>query len=188
MPEKIKLKDVRLSFPSLDKAKDFQGNQDYQYSATFLIKKGSPEQKIVEDAIEKMAAEAWPKTFKKEIASLKAAGSLKCCWTDGDESGKDGYEGCMSLVAKRKKADGPPLVANRAGEAVAAGNAEFPYGGAYVVASVEIYMQNHPTYGKGIRCGLRGAQFFKDGESFGGAAPVGEDEFESLADEFAELL
>ena len=188
MTVKLKLKGVRLSYPQMYKARDFQGNADFQYSAVFLIEKGSEAEKQVEAAIAEVAKEAWPKTWQKDVTQLKAQGSMKCCFVDGDDSGKDGYEGHFALTAKRKQSDGRPAVAGRDGSPLNEGDEGTPYGGCYVVASVEIYTQDSPSFGKGLRAGLRGVQFLKDGKSFGGAAPVGMDEFEDLGEEFADLV
>ncbi len=189
----LKLKNVRMSFPKLWKAEDFQGDQKYRYSAAFLVPKDDTATiKQVDAAIEAVAKDAWPKTWQKEITQLKAQGALKFCWNDGDEKvdakGEvlDGYAGHMALGANRKQDDGRPAICKRDGSAAEQGGAESPYGGCYVVASVEIYAQSGTQ--KGIRCGLRGVQFYKDGKPFGGAAPVGDDEFESLADEFEDLV
>ena len=189
MAVRLKLKNVRLSYPQLFKARDFQGNADFQYSAVFLIEKGSETEKQVEAAITEAAKEAWPKTWQKDVIQLKAQGSMKCCFVDGDATGKDGYEGYFALTAKRKQSDGRPAVAAREGTPISEGADGTPYGGCYVVASVEIYTQDSPSFGKGLRAGLRGVQFLRDGKSFGGAAPVSaDDEFEALGEEFADLV
>jgi hypothetical protein len=188
MAVKLKLKNVRLSYPNLSKPTDFKGDGNFNYNATFLVEKGSAEETQVNAAIVEVCKEAWPKTYQKDIAQLQAQGALKCCWQDGDEIGKDGYAGHMSLSAKRRQADGRPAVAARNGAPLNEGDEGYPYGGCYVVASVEIYAQDN-SFGKGIRCGLRGVQFYKDGKSFGGASAVSaESEFDDLAEEFGDLV
>jgi hypothetical protein len=55
-----------------------------------------------------------------------------------------------------------------------------PYGGCYVNASIEIWAQDN-QFGKRINAQLRGIQFVKDGDAFGGGgSPASADEFEEL--------
>lgn len=53
------------------------------------------------------------------------------------------------------------------------------YSGCFVVASLDIWAQDHKEYGKRINAGLRGVQKLRDGDAFsGGGAPADEDEFD----------
>ena len=54
-----------------------------------------------------------------------------------------------------------------------------PYGGCYVNASIELWIQDN-KYGKRINASLRGVQFVKDGEPFSGGGVAADDEFEAL--------
>lgn len=53
-----------------------------------------------------------------------------------------------------------------------------PYSGCYVNASVEFWAQDGDN--AGIRCSLRGVQFFKDGDSFAGGSKAKADEFDEF--------
>ena len=58
-----------------------------------------------------------------------------------------------------------------------------PYAGAYVNALIELWAQDN-QFGKRINASLRGVQFVRDGDAFGGgAAPASEEDFPDLGDQ-----
>ena len=56
-----------------------------------------------------------------------------------------------------------------------------PYGGCYVNADIDIWAQSGEY--KGVRAGLAGVQFVRDGERFGGGVVTAPDGFDELPDE-----
>lgn len=183
----LKLKNVRLSFPDLFEAKQYQGQGAFNYGATFLVEPGSENDKLIKAEITRISKAAWPKTWEKELAALMA-NPMKTAYISGDIKTYDGYAGNMALTAKRKQEDGRPVVVNRQGHPVQMGDAGTPYGGCYVHAAVEIWAQDN-NYGKGIRCTLVGVMFHRDGDSFGGTKPADANVFSDLvADEEEEAL
>lgn len=183
---KVILKNVRLSFPDLQHATQYQGKGPFNYGATFLVPTGSALAKEIDAAIKTVATEKWPKkaeAYLKEIMPDKKA----CCWIDGDRREYDGYAGNWSLAAKRKQDKGPPMVLDadrspifKEDRGYYPGKEGRIYAGCYVNASVEIYAQDNDS-GRGIRCELLGVQFFRDGDSFGGGTPPSADDFEDVA-------
>ena len=90
---KIQLKNVRLSFPSIFKRSEFNGEQG-KFEATFLLNKETQSDQIavIQNAIEEAIKEA-----KIKVPSDKR------CLKDGDEVEYDGYAGCMSIKASNNK-------------------------------------------------------------------------------------
>jgi hypothetical protein len=174
---KIKLTNVRLSFPDLFQAVQYQGQGPFQYRAQFLVPANSPMKREIDKAIEQVAKEKWG---VKAGDILKKAPTSKAgiCFIDGDTKEYDGYAGHWALSATRGQDKGRPLVINTDKTPLTAADGK-PYAGCYVHASVEIWAQDN-GHGKTVRCQLLGVQFYKDGDSFGGGTPPSEDDFDDL--------
>lgn len=168
---KIKLENVRLSFPSLFKKAEFNGEAT-KFEATFLINKETQADTIkqLESAIDKAAH----KHFKGKIPK-----ALKFCLADGDEKDYDGYEGVMSIKAASNKR---PTVIGRDKTPLAEEDGVM-YAGCYVNAIVDLWVQDN-SWGKRINCNLLGVQFAKDGDSFGAGDIDVSDDFDDMEDEF----
>ena len=76
---KLKLKNVRLSFPDLFEAKDFEaGDGKARYSASFLVEPGSDNDKAIEAAlVEATNGKFGEKDGPKKLAAFKAASPKK---------------------------------------------------------------------------------------------------------------
>ncbi len=168
---KIKLNNVRLSFPSLFQRASFQGDSG-KFEATFLLNKEdhAPIIKEIHAAI------------KSGIASnLKGAKipADKLCFKDGDDFEYDGYAGAMSFKASNNKR---PMVIDKDKSPLAEDDGK-PYAGCYVNAVVELWFQNN-NYGKRVNANLLGVQFLKDGEPFGGdGSSASNDDFDAFDDD-----
>lgn len=166
---KIKIENVRLSFPSLFKKSVFNGVET-KFEATFLFKKGSPTHKQVEKAIDEFIEERFEGKIPKglKITALK----------DGDEKEYDGYEGMMALKAGNTKrcmlidADKTPL-AEEDGRL---------YAGCYVNAILDFWYSDHPKGGKQILGNLIAVQFYRNGEPFSDGASASIDDFEDVSE------
>ena len=174
MTTRVVLHNVRLSFPDLFEAVQYQGKGAFSYKATFLVAPGSANDKKIEAAIQTEATAEYGKKAAAKLALL-APQPQKYCYRDGEEKEYDGYEGVKFLGAKRKQNDGPPAVIDEAKRQLSAASGKV-YGGCYVNASVDIYAQSGEN--EGIRCSLIGVQFCADGDSFGGASAANTDDFE----------
>lgn len=164
-PNKIKLINVRLSYPHLFEAKQQKGSSKAKFSADFILRKKEHADQIKQ--IEKIIERVKLDKFKKAV-TLKAD---KCCLHDGnDRQEKEGYgDEVMYVVAKNDCVfpivDKDPRVplTKQSGK---------PYGGCYVNVLLRFYAYDHPEGGKGVSASLEGVQFFADGVSFGGGAPI----------------
>ncbi len=179
---RIQLKDVRLSFPALFKAKAFgkgKGEGEPAYSAEFLIPKDTSLGKKlidrIEDAIEEAKYVKWGDDKKKWPKISKDKPFFK----DGDDPdyARDETEGMMICSARNKK---KPRVLGIDKEDIYEEDGII-YGGCYVDAIVRVWAQDN-DYGKRVNCSLEAVRFRRDGEPFG-AAPVDPDEFEDIEDE-----
>lgn len=177
----IMLKGVRIAFPVLFVAEQFQGEGSFSYSATFLIEPGSENDKTVRNAIKK-AAEKWEKKSEEVMKSIVGQ-SMKFCYINGDTKAYDGFPGKWALAAKRPQDSGKPKVLSKNPNVELTAEDGVIYGGCYVNAKVQLWAQVKGKGAPGMRCSLIAVQFFADGESFGGAPPADGSGFESVESE-----
>jgi hypothetical protein len=170
---KVKLTNVRLSFPDLFEPRPFKPGDTPKFKATFLIPKDSPQIKTVKDAILAVAKEKWPKDYQKIVNSIQGNAN-KFCFQDGDNKTYDGYEGMMALTAGNKTRPG---IFDRDRSPLAKDDGR-PYAGCYVNGVIELFAYDNS--GNGIAASLTGVQFHKDGEAFSGGRPASADEFDDL--------
>lgn len=173
----IKLKNVRLSFPSLFVPTKFGDEQTAKYKAVFILDK-----KANADAIAQINA-----TFAQMVksAKVKSLSSYKLCLRDGAEKpDTDGYgEKVMFLSASNPKAisvvdrDLTPL-SQDSGK---------PYAGCYVNVHLRLWLQDN-KWGKRINAQLAAVQFFGDGDTFGERAVTASEVFEDLSDSAGGLM
>lgn len=173
---KVKLLNVRLSFPDIFEATQYEGKGVKRYNATFLVEPKSVNDAAIRAAIAQVAIEEYGKKAEALVTSWQG-NAQKFCYLDGNTKEYEGYEGLWYLSCHRKEKDGPPTLLDRDKSPLGVASGR-PYAGCYVNASVEIYAQGgqHP----GIRASFSGIQFVEDGDSFGGGAPANPDEFEDL--------
>ena len=92
---------------------------------------------------------------------------------DGNlKSNYDGFTGNMYVSSRGQM---KPTVINSDCTPLTAADGK-PYSGCYVNAQVALWAQDN-GYGKRINAQLRGVQFLRDGEAFGGGAVASADEF-----------
>lgn len=168
MSTEIKIKNARLSFPSLFKKAMFDGKEG-KFEATVLFPKTD---KVTYGAI--MSAIEACKTDNK----LKVAND-KLFIQDGDDKDYDGYAGMWAVKASSSKRvpifnrDRTPIVEED----------EIIYAGCYVNVIIDCWAQNN-QFGKRINSNLLGVQFVKDGEPFADGARVAKaDDFDDIDDD-----
>jgi hypothetical protein len=165
---KIKIKNCRLSFPSVFNKAEFNG-QVGKYEATLLFPKSDT---ATYDAIT-AEIEAMKKSNKAKVSADKL------CIKDGDEIDYDGYEGMWAVKASNSKR---PTVLNRDRTPLVEDD-DVLYAGCYVNGIIDLWYQNN-NYGKRINANLLGLQFVKDGEPFGdGAKVASDDDFDVIDDD-----
>jgi hypothetical protein len=171
---KVKLNNVRLSFPSLFEAKTVNGEGKPAFSAVFLLDPKDPQVKAVNAAIEAVAREKWGVKAEANLKALRAAD--KTCLHNGDlKSNYSGFEGMLYISARNALR---PLVIDVNKSPLAEEDGK-PYAGCFVNASIELWVQDN-NYGKRINATLAGVQFYKDGESFGGGSIADADDFDDV--------
>lgn len=170
----VKLKNVRLSYPNLFEARDYEGDKNFKYNAQFLMAKGSDTEKQVRKAIKDLATEAWKGKAEALLKSIEN-NAQKCCFRDGDLKEQDEYAGNMFISASNKI---KPTIIDRNPEIRLTAEDGRPYGGCYVNANVDIYAH---TKHKAIFCTLLGVQFVKDGDAFSGGRPASPNDFDDLS-------
>ena len=170
---KIKIKNARLSFPSLFRRAVF-GGEEGKFEGTFLIDKQDAVIKQIEAAIAAMT---------KDKFNGKALSADKLCLKDGDTIDYDGYAGHMSIKASANKR---PLVVGTDRAPLTEDDNKL-YAGCYVNAVIELWPQDN-QYGKRINANLLGVQFAKDGEPFGDGVVAGIDDFDDIAAEIEDFV
>ena len=172
---KIKLHNVRLSFPSLFRKATF-GGEETKFEATFLLDKTQHADKIKEinDAITAVS---------KERHKGKTPPADKLCFKDGDDIDYDGYAGCMSIKASSTKR---PLVIGPDRAPLTEDDGK-PYAGCYVNAIVELWGQDN-QFGKRVNANLLAVQFAKDGEPFGDGVTASIDDFDDLPEDMDDFI
>lgn len=174
----IIIKNVRLAFPDVREAVQFQGKGPFNYKATLLVPPGSDADKAILAAIEKAGKNKWAEKAGPIVAQAKASGSGKFCYVDGNTKAYDGFAGNMALSASRAQTDGAPKLLDRDLTDLPASSGK-PYGGCTVNAKITIWAQDN-DYGKAIRATLVTIQFVKDGDAFSGAGPANAEGMEAL--------
>lgn len=176
MSIKIKLQNVRLSYPALHKPRTYKANKDStpKYSVTCLLdpKKNKKDIEAIETAMEDLIEEEFKGKKPKGMRVILKDGNDK---TDDDDNVSDGYEDMMYIKASSKK---KPIVVDRDLTPLGEDDTR-PYGGCYGNVSIRMYAQNN-DFGRHINITLLAVQFAGDGEAFGDSAVNAEDEFEDL--------
>lgn len=184
---KIHLNNVRVSFANgLYKASAMEAGQQEKFGADFILQPdsvvlrvnadGSKTKTTLKDVELAVANDAWKANGAKILATLEAS---KKSIRDGDlrvnKAGDvyEGYEGHWYVTAKSPTR---PLLIDQNRQPVTEADGTI-YSGCYVNAIVEIYANTQPTK-KGVFAGLKGVQFVRDGDAFGGGAPAAADEFD----------
>src|SRR3990172_3493617 len=99
---------VRLSFPDLWEATEFEPGSKKRFNANLLVKPDGANAKVIEAAILAAATEEFDGKTAKAVAFVNAnrGNSNKYCYTSGDAKEYDGYAGMMVLSAHRPAQQG----------------------------------------------------------------------------------
>lgn len=181
---------VRLAFPELHTPKAFQGQGEPAYSATFILdpKENAEDIKAINEAILAVATEKWGAKAQAIIDGLRKKDLL--CYIPGPKiSAKgevyNGFEGMHHINARNGGQPGKPALkptlvgADRTELLPSSGK---PYGGCYVIASLDIWVQDN-AFGTRINCSIRGVQFRRDGPAFAGGTAAAAEEFETYEED-----
>ena len=182
---KLKLNNVRLSYPSLFEAKAGPDGGEPAFSASFILSKqdNATELGTMKNGIFAVAEEAWGKGNVKwngHVLNVKSGGKVvvaKVCLRDGAEKASDGYGDAVMFFSARSKTQ-PPVVDKNPSVALTK-NSGKPYAGCMVNASVRLWAQDN-NFGKRINASLNAVQFASDGEGFGEGIVNAEEEFTNI--------
>lgn len=184
---KLHLNNVRVSFANgLYKASAMEAGQQEKFGADFILQPdsvvlrvnpdGSKAKTTLKDAELAVANDAWKGNGAKILATLEAS---KKAIRNGDlrvnKAGDvyEGYEGNQYVTAKSPTR---PMLVDQQRQPITEADGTI-YSGCYVNAIIELYANTQPTK-KGVFAGLKGVQFVRDGDAFGGGAPAAADEFD----------
>lgn len=185
-PLRFRINNVRIDFNALFKGEQYQGTGAFRCGATLLIPNDHPQMKQIRAAAEQAMQDKWGKDPKVLAANKKAIDTKdKHCLRDGDVKAAkyEAYAGNHYLSANCKGGEtepecAKPTVYDGFKNKITDPGKNPIYRGCYVNALVEFYADDR--FGAAVNCTLAGVQFRKDGDSFGGAAPAREDEFDSV--------
>lgn len=180
----------RLSFPNLwtPRAVGDEPDAVKKYDSNLILEPAHPCVALLEAAIKRAAAEKWQSKAGAMLTRLEQEGRV-CLHKQPriTQAGEvyEGYEDRYWLGATSKvrpTAIGPQRQPLTEADGLL-------YSGCYVNMAVDIYAHSHPRGGNRVLAQLRGVQFVKHGDAFGGGRPAAADEFDELAvDEVAEDL
>ena len=172
---KLRLTNVRLSFPQLFRPKSWQQGQEPSYSANFILSKTDDAEQIlaIRQKMTELARERWGAAIPKGI---------KLCLRDGGEEGKtdvDGYGPTVMFLSTSSRKKIPLVDRNLAPLTEDDGKL---YAGCYVNASMRFWVQDN-EFGKRVNAQLNAVQFALDGEAFGEAPVKVEEVFDNLGED-----
>lgn len=175
----IRLDNVRLSYPHLDKP--YAGKNDKGESTVAKYGVVAMLPKATHTAAKDLVKAAIQELLKQNDAKV---GINKWCLQNGDDSGKDDYEGYFTVSTRESRR---PSVRDRKGTQMSEKEVEDTfYGGCYGNVLIRLWYQDGVKVGKGygqrVNAGLVAVQFVKDGEPFGEGRIDDEGVFESQDD------
>lgn len=172
---RIRLDNVRISFPVLFTPKtDFDGGTP-TYSAMFLISKGDKQIESIRAIIEQVAKARWGAKYAEVLQKLYKQDRV--CLRDGDAKDAASLNGYYYVSARSDKR---PLVINRDRTPIRPDDGII-YPGCRVNAIVDIWAQDN-QYGRRINAVLSGVQFRSDDEAFSSVSPARAEDFPDLSD------
>ena len=171
---KVVIKNVRGAFLHLFEPQVSEEGKP-SFGGNFIFSKDHEAYEQMKKAIREAAVEKWGAKADDVLKSLSAQNKL--CLRDGDTKAE--YEGFPGNYFVSARNEVRPIVVDRNRAPLTAADGK-PYSGCYVVAILEVWVQDN-KYGKRINASLSGVQFFADGEAFSGGGVARADDFEDLA-------
>lgn len=174
----LKLNSVRIAFATLFTPKQVNGEGEPRYSMVAIIEPGSANAKAIEAALPVVAKEKWKDKGIEVAKKLFSEGRV--CYLRAPKTNKEGevypgFEDTYSITSSNKAR---PTVVDRNRQPLVQNDGR-PYSGCFCNVVIELWAQDN-NWGRRINATLKGVQFEKDGDSFGGGAPVKPDAFEDL--------
>ncbi len=178
-PARVKLVGARTAFMSVFKPKAFEAGGKEKYEVTFILDPKAAYIKQIEAAMLHVAVQRWGAEkgpgILEGLVKKNKVGFQRGPRVDKNDEPLDGFEGMFNLKASNETQptllDADRTVLTKPGKL---------YSGCYVVGSVEAWAQDN-DFGRRVNFTLRGVQFQKAGDAFGGGAPADVDEFEDIS-------
>jgi len=162
----ILIKSARAAFLNVFKATAFAGTGNYSYSGTFIFPPDSPNVKVIEDEMLRVATEKWGERAPAIIAKLRSKNMLAL----HDVSGKVGMDDIAGNVYLTARNTVRPTVVRKDNSLLTEADGVI-YPGCYVHAIVDIWAQDN-QFGQRINASLLSVRFSRDGPAFGGSPPA----------------
>lgn len=143
---------------------------------------GKESLKLIRDTRKAVAKEKWKNKAEGILETIRGDKN-KESWFESDYRNAEGdvQEGFEGLYHLSALSDAMPLMLDADRTEISKRDRRM-YSGCYVVAKVDIYAQDN-EHGKGMRAGLMGLQFWKDGDAFGSSGKIAKvEDFEDLSD------
>jgi len=181
---KVLIKNVRIRFASIFEPTLQPGAKEPKFGIKAIIEPGSENAKILEAAMATVAKEKWKdKAPNIEASFVRTGKKPDVCFVKEPYKNKDGeayggFEDMFYLTASAKQHERPKVVDLNPKIELTKSDGK-PYDGCYTNLSVEIWPQDN-DFGRAIRAQLKGVQFVKHGDAFGGSPPSDGSEFEVL--------
>ena len=170
----LMLTNVRVAFPNFWTATKMKEKDKAAFSGSFIMPPDHLDVAKIRAAITEVAVAKWGEQATDILRALIAGD--KVCLHNGDLKAQfDGFAGNLYVSARGYSR---PLVIGQDKAPLAEEDGK-PYSGCYVNAQVALWAQSN-SWGKRVNAQLRGVQFLRDGESFGGGAVAQPDEFEAV--------
>lgn len=175
--------EARAAFINIFEPSAIDGG-DPKYNGKFIV---DPTNKALvaklDDAMLKTAEAKWPGKGKQIFDNLVKTGKkpevgfVQEPYKNKDGEAYDGFEGMFYVTASNSAR---PLVIDRDRSPLTQADGR-PYSGCIVNVIVEFWAQDN-KWGRAVRATLKGVQFVRDGDAFGGGAPASVDEFADLGE------
>ena len=162
---------ARMSFPNLFRPRAAQGSDKEKFGVALLIPP-TADVKLLKDAAAKAAKEKWGDNLPSK---------LKSPFLDAGDHDREGYDEGWLLV--RASTLQRPGIVNAAGANVTEESEVYP--GRWCLASLNAFAYDS-SGNRGVSFGLQNVQVLDHDEPIGGRSRP-EDDFESVADESAEV-
>lgn len=178
----LMLKDVRLAFANglwNKRSGNPDGTGKAKYSCTLILPKNHPQIAEINQTIDKVGRAKWLERAETILRGLRAAD--KVALHDSDKGTKAEMQGFAGNFYISARSDIKPSVFDHNRNEVSESSG-IVYSGCYVVASVSLWAQDDPRYGKRVNAQIRGVQFLRDGDAFAAGTAASADEFGDVSD------
>jgi hypothetical protein len=167
MSKKIKIENVRLSYPNLFQKGFYEGKENKKYTATLVLDKSNPKHVAAKKLIDEQIETIYKETKTKRIDFKEDKFCVK-------EESADFENSWLIKVGNSKR----PTIIDRDKSPLAESDEKI-YAGCYVNVIIDFYYYDK-QYGKFILSNLYGVQFSEDGEPFGTGPVDVTDEFDDI--------